>query len=151
MADQDPVPDRGVRVSYSYDASREEVCAAWLDPDQVAQWWGPEGLETPRDSVVIEPRVGGRFELTMVEPDGASHAMRAEFIELVEPELIVLRTEPLPGSGKAEATVMRVTFEEEGAGTRMTVTVGPYTDEMRPGAEAGWRSMVVKLERLLAA
>jgi hypothetical protein len=63
----------------------------------------------PPESVTIEPRVGGRFELAMAEAggDGASYPYRARFVELVEPELIVLEAEPVPGAD-IERTVLRV-------------------------------------------
>lgn len=98
MTEQDPgdAPERGFRISHLFDAPPDAVFAAWIEPDQVARWWRPEGLEIPRESVVIEPRVGGRFKLTMVEPDGPSYPLRAEFLEFLEPELIVIRSEPIP-------------------------------------------------------
>lgn len=151
MADQQPVPVGGFRISHLYDAPPEAVFAAWTDPEQVAHWWRPEGLEIPPESVVIEPRVGGRFELTMVDPAGESYDLRATYVEFVEPELIVLRSEPIPEAGITRATLTRVTFEAEGGNCRMTITDGPYSDEVRGNAEAGWRSLVVNLERLLAA
>jgi uncharacterized protein YndB with AHSA1/START domain len=153
VTDQDAggAPKRGVLVSYFYETPREAVFKAWLDPDQVAAWWRPEGLEIPRESVAIEPRVGGRFQLTMVEPGGESHSSRAVFRELVEPELIVIEFEPMPYAGIVEPAIVRAVFEVEGEGTRMTVTAGPYTDQARRDSERGWASMVVNLERLLAA
>ena len=149
MADPEPPPG-WFQVSYLYDASPEAVFAAWVDPDQVAVWWVPEGLEIPSESVVVEPRVGGRFELDMIEPGGTSHPLRSVFEELVEPELIVLRSEPIPGAGLTEPTLTRATFVPEGDGTRMTVTAGPYPDQMRGPAEAGWRALVQNLEKLLS-
>ena len=153
MTDTGPgeAPPHGVRVSYVYDAPREAVFKAWLDPDQVAAWWRPEGMEIPRDSVEIDPRVGGRFHLTMVEPGGEAYPSRAVFLEFVEPELIVIEFEPIPEAGILEPPIVRAVFEVEGERTRMTVTVGPYTDQARRDADDGWRSMVVNLERLLAA
>ena len=52
-------------VTAAFDAPREEVFRAWTDPDQVAAWYGPEHFDTQR--VRIELRVGGRYELTMVQ------------------------------------------------------------------------------------
>jgi uncharacterized protein YndB with AHSA1/START domain len=138
-----------LEISHLYDAPPEAVFAAWTDPEQVARWWAPEGLSIPPESIVVELQVGGRFELTMVDPSGTSYDLRATYVELVEPALIVMRSEPIPEAGIA-ATVTRVTFEAEGDGCRMTITDGPYTDEVRPNAEAGWRSLVANLERLLA-
>jgi uncharacterized protein YndB with AHSA1/START domain len=144
-------PARGVLVSHVYDAPRETVFDAWLDPDQVAAWWRPEGIEIPRDSVEIDPRVGGRFHLTMVEPGGKAYPSRGVFLEFVEPELIAIEFEPIPEGGIVEPAIVRVLFEVEDEGTRMTVTSGPYADQARRDADDGWRSMVVNLERLLAA
>jgi uncharacterized protein YndB with AHSA1/START domain len=149
MADPGSAPAGGFRISYVYEAPPQAVFAAWTDPEQVARWWRPAGFEIPPESVAIEPRVGGRFELTMVAPGGESYDLRATYLELVEPELIVFRTEPIPEAGITEATLTRVTFEAEGGNCRMTITDGPYTDEVRGDAEAGWRSLVVNLERLL--
>jgi uncharacterized protein YndB with AHSA1/START domain len=144
------VTDSHVEITHVFDAPREAVFRAWTDPDQVALWWSPDGLEIPRESVEIEPSVGGRFNLTMVELEGdGRYPMRAEFVEISEPELIVLRAEAMPDAGIQETTIMRVIFEEEGGGTRMTVTSGPYTDEQRPDAEAGWNAVVANLDALL--
>jgi uncharacterized protein YndB with AHSA1/START domain len=138
-----------LEITHLYDAPPETVFAAWTDPEQVARWWAPEGLEIPPESVVVEPRVGGRFELTMVEPSGTSHELRATFEEFVEAELIVLRNEPMPTAGITEASLTRAAFEAEAGGCRMTISAGPYPPEMRGNAEAGWRSLVANLERLL--
>ena len=32
----------------TYHAPRQLVWEAWTDPDQLAQWWGPRGVSTPR-------------------------------------------------------------------------------------------------------
>jgi uncharacterized protein YndB with AHSA1/START domain len=141
---------REVRVTHVFDAPREAVFAAWTDPEQVAKWWAPDGFEIPTESVEIEPRVGGRFHLTMVESAGEGRfPYHSEIIEFSEPELIVLRAEEIPGAG-IEHTITRVVFEEDRGRTRMTVTSGPYTEEMRGNAEAGWIDLMANLERALA-
>jgi uncharacterized protein YndB with AHSA1/START domain len=142
--------EREVRVNHVFDAPREVVFAAWTDPDQVAQWWAPAGFEIPRDSVVIEPRVGGRFHLTMAGLAGeGTFPLRAEILEITPPELIVMRNEAIPEGGITEPTLTRVTFEVEGAGTRMIVTSGPYSDETYDNASTGWNELVLNLEALL--
>jgi uncharacterized protein YndB with AHSA1/START domain len=140
--------DREVRINHVFDAPREAVFDAWTDPDQLTLWWAPEGFHIPRESVVVEPRVGGRFHLDLVESSGSEWPMRAEILQISPPELIVMRSEPIPEAGIAE-TVTRVVLEVEGSRTRMTITQGPYTDEVYENASAGWRSLVVNLETLL--
>jgi uncharacterized protein YndB with AHSA1/START domain len=146
----DPAAQEGeVSVTHVFDAPREAVFAAWTDPEQVAKWWAPDGFEVPPESVEIQPRVGGRFDLAMLASGGQSRFQyRSEIVEFSEPELIVLSSEAIPEAGIAE-TITRVVFEADGGRTRMTVTSGPYTDEMRGNAEAGWFDVIANLERLL--
>ena len=138
--------DQQVLITRIFEAPRERVFAAWTDPDQVAAWYGPEHFDTPREQVHIELRVGGRWELTMVQRDtGAEYPVRYEIVELVEPELIVMRCEPMPEMGLPEATVTRVEFFDHGEKTRMTLSDGPYPPVGRGHAEAGWHGALGKL------
>jgi uncharacterized protein YndB with AHSA1/START domain len=152
MSDSTPATaaDQEVQITRIFETPRDRVYRAWMDPDEVAAWYGPEGFDTPRDRIRIDPRVGGRYELTMVQrSSGAEFPIGYDIVELVEPELLVLRSDPLPEIGMHEPTVTRVEFHEEGSGTRMTLRDGPY-----PGggghAEAGWRGAFDKLGALVA-
>ncbi len=142
--------DQQVLITRIFEAPRESVFAAWIDPEQVAVWYGPEHFDTPREHVHIEPRVGGRWDLTMVQRDtGAEFPVRYEIVELVEPELIVLWCEPMPEIGLTEGTVTRVEFHDHGEKTRMTLSDGPYPSPGRGHAEAGWNGAFDKLAVLL--
>jgi len=152
--------DQEVVITRVFDAPRELVFRAWTDPDYIAKWWGPEGFDTPRESVNVDLRVGGRFDLVMVVASaeiaagmrvdvGAEFVDRSEIVELVEPELLVLSLEAQPDIGLPVPTVTRIEFHEDGEGTRLKLTGGPYTPMMKPNAEAGWSGSFDKLERLL--
>jgi uncharacterized protein YndB with AHSA1/START domain len=148
MSDSIPAAatDQEVLITRIFDAPRERVFRAWLDPDDVAAWFGPAHYDTPRDRVRIDPRVGGRYELTMVQRDsGAEHPVGYEIVELVEPELLVLRSDPVPEMGLPEPSVVRVQFHDHGAKTRMTLTDSPYPSAVRGHAEAGWSAAFDKL------
>jgi len=151
MSDSTPVAaaDREVAITRLFDAPREQVFRAWTDPDEVAAWYGPEHLDTPRDRIRIDLRVGGRYELTMVQRGGGGEfAIGYEILELVEPELIVLRSDPMPEAGMHEPTITRVELHDLGGRTRMTLTDGPYPESGH--AEAGWSAAVDKLAALVA-
>jgi uncharacterized protein YndB with AHSA1/START domain len=152
VSDGNPLAASGeAYVSHRFEAPPETVFAAWTDPEQVARWWAPQGYEIPPESVHVEPRAGGRFHLDMAEVSGpARFRYRAEIIEFAEPELIVLKGEPIEGTD-IEVTITRVELVPEGGGTRMTVTTGPYTRKAREDAQTGWDELVVNLERVLAA
>ena len=142
--------EREITITRVFDAPRELVFNAWTDPDQVARWFGPAGFDTPRDSVEIDLRVGGRFHLQMVQGGGGmEYGLRYEIVELVEPELLVLRSEPMPEVGLHHSTLTRIELEEDGAKTRVTLTDGPYPEEGGRGAAAGWEQSFDKLAALL--
>ena len=141
-----------ITITRVFDAPREVVFKAWTDPDQVATWFGPAGFEVPRESVEIDLRPGGRFRLLMVRGDaGMEHPIDYEVVEVSEPELLVLRSEPNPQVGLHQGTVARIELQEEGGKTRMTLTDGPYTKDGARGAGGGWEGAFDKLEASLGA
>jgi uncharacterized protein YndB with AHSA1/START domain len=144
----DSIPEatagQDVLITRIFDAPRERVFRAWTDPEEVAVWFGPEHMTTPRERIHIDLRVGGRYELTMVKPGGGGEfALGYEIVELVEPELIVLRSDPMPEMGMHEPTVTRVELHDLGGRTRMVLTDGPYAESRH--AEAGWSQAFDKL------
>jgi uncharacterized protein YndB with AHSA1/START domain len=153
MSDSTPATaaDQEVLITRIFEAPRERVFKAWTDPDEVAAWFGPDHVDTPREQIHIDLRVGGRYELTMVRRDGEGEfAIAYEIIELVEPELIVLRSDPMPQVGMHEPTVVRVEFHDHGDKTRMTLSDGPFPPAGRGHAEAGWSAAFDKLAALIA-
>jgi uncharacterized protein YndB with AHSA1/START domain len=141
----DTTAGQDILITRIFDAPREAVFRAWTDPDEVAAWYGPEAFDTPRERIRIDLRAGGRYELTMVQRGGgAEFAIGYDILEVVEPELLVLRSDPMPGLGMHEPTVTRIELHDHGDKTRMTLTDGPY-----PGgsghAEAGWHAAFDKL------
>jgi uncharacterized protein YndB with AHSA1/START domain len=151
MSDSTPAAaaNQEVMITRIFDAPRERVFRAWTDPDEVAAWYGPEQFDTPRDRIRIDLRVGGRYELTMVERgEGAEFPIGYEIIELVEPELLVLRSDPMPQLGMHEPTITRVELQDLGGRTRMLLIDGPYPEKGH--AEAGWSAAFDKLAALVA-
>jgi uncharacterized protein YndB with AHSA1/START domain len=138
-----------VVITRTFDAPRERVFRAWTDPAELAAWYGPEQFDTPRERIAIDLRIGGRYELTMVQRDsGAEFPARYEIVELVEPELLVLRSDPMPEMGMPDPIVTRVELEDLGGRTRMTLTDGPYPEGIP--AEEGWVSSFEKLAKHVA-
>jgi uncharacterized protein YndB with AHSA1/START domain len=69
-----------IRITRIYDASVETVWDAWIDPDQVAQWWGPRGFTTTTYSKDVSP--GGSWVYNMRGPDGTDYPSRANYLEV---------------------------------------------------------------------
>ena len=135
-----------LRFTRVFDAPRELVFRCMIDPDHLTHFWGPRGVQAPRDLIRVDARPGGVFETVMVnESDGGEYATRAVYDEVREPELLAW-TESHSG--------MRVRSE--------FVALGPDRTEVRihqtyvpeaflaPEFQAGFLSSLDRLEAYLA-
>lgn len=149
MSEQTDVTEGTIRIERTFDAPREQVFRAWLEPEQVSKWYGPEHFTAPVETITIEPRVGGRWEVVMVPPGGGEAPVNSKIVELVEPELIVLENEAIREHG-ISVTRTRVEFHDEGGRTRMVMVDGPYDGNMGEMAGMGWKGAFAKLEGAVA-
>jgi uncharacterized protein YndB with AHSA1/START domain len=151
-----PEPDVELRMTRVFDAPRELVYKAFTDPDQLAQWFAPAGWSVPRDTVSIDPVVGGYQRFTMVNDSDPTQtsAVSAVFVEVIENELLV-GTEDSAGRADGQdgpRFTLRLEFYDDDQGkTRLELVQGPYSPEWRSGAVEGWGACFVKLDALLAA
>jgi uncharacterized protein YndB with AHSA1/START domain len=94
----DRTPDAGeLLYTRVFEAPRDLVFRCMLEPQHLTHFWGPAGMTTPLATIRVDARPGGVFEAVMVnDADGSQYTMRAEYVEIVEPERIVW-TEPGTG------------------------------------------------------
>ena len=141
------------------DASRERVWAAWTNPQEVARWWGPNGVTIPTSE--IDLRVGGAVYIIMLAGKelgplaGQRWPMRGIFTEIIEPTKLVFTTSALDDAGavilSGETTVL---LEGEGGKTRLTIKTSvsgdtPAVAQMLQGMEPGWNQQLDKLEQFV--
>ena len=121
----------------------EQVFRAHTDPDLVAQWLGPDGLQI--DDRPLGRRTGGSYRYVATRGDD-EHAFRGSFHE-VRPDRIVqtFTWEGMPDGVALETLV----FEDLGDGrTRLHATSLCDTFEARDGwLRAAWRSASTRATR----
>lgn len=104
-----------------FNAPREKVFKAWTDKDQVAQWWGPDGITNSIQEHDL--RVGGNWRFTMKGGDGVEYPNHMVFLEIVEPSRIVIQHANQP---KFKLTA---TFEDLGGGKTRMVWHGDFVSK----------------------
>ena len=79
----------GSKVIYEryFDVIPELVFKAWASPEELSQWWGPDGFSLT--TVSMEFRDGGLWDFVMHGPDGTDYKNRVKFLEILEPSRIV--------------------------------------------------------------
>lgn len=143
-----------ITISRIFDAPRELVYRAFVDPDQLCQWFGPVGFSVPCETVQIDARAGGfqRFVMVSDEDPAFRSPIDATFTEVIENELLVghQEVEGIPGTTGRVRFRLRLEFHEEANGkTRLELRQGPFTKQMGDDTQAGWGSSFTKLDSLL--
>jgi uncharacterized protein YndB with AHSA1/START domain len=131
-------------------AARSVVFGAFVDPTQLAKWWGPEGFTIP--SLAFRPRLGGRYRIEMQPPEGDSFYLTGEFRELHPPARLAYTfvwEDPAPDDVE---TVVGLSFRDRGEATQVTLVQGPFETEARRLLHRnGWMDSLDKLERTISA
>jgi uncharacterized protein YndB with AHSA1/START domain len=79
--------DREITLSYIFDAPREEVFEAVLDPTVVPKWWGPKNMRTVVDKMDV--KVGGEWRYVQYAEDGKEHGFHGVYREIDPPNRLV--------------------------------------------------------------
>ena len=110
--------ERKMIMTRFFDAPRELIFKAYIDPNLIRQWWGPKRLTTTT-VVKMDVRPGGIWRFVQKDSDGNEYIFNGMYHEIVPPKRLVytFEFEGTPG----HVTVETVTFEEEHGGkTRLT-------------------------------
>ena len=122
-------------------ASAEDLFDAFLDPEALATWMRPG---TIRSTVAkVEPRVGGRYEITMQGESGPlPHTGVYRVID--RPKRLVF-TWHSNGTDQKE-TLVTVDFVTAGSKTEVVVTHEMLAESARPAHSRGWNSGLEHLD-----
>jgi len=127
-------------------APRAKVYRAWLDPELLARWMGPDDFSVVM--ATVDERVGGEHRVELIDPDGAPHIFTSVIGELVPDERIVLTFRFHP---EAEDTLLTITLRDVEGGTQLRLEheritgEGPLTGE---SVNEGWSQTLSKLQAL---
>ncbi len=142
--------ERELVISRTFDAPRELVFAAWIDPRHAMSWWGP--VDHPATHVEMDVRPGGRWRhrLTSIET-GQELWHGGVFREVAPPERLVFTFAWEEEGERGLETLVTVSFAEESGKTRMTFRQVPFQSiEERDGHRGGWTSTFDRLDEHLS-
>lgn len=144
--------DREIVTTRLINAPRARVWEAFTDPDQLSQWWGPNGFTTTTES--MEFKVGGVWKYMMHGPDGTDYPNKIIYDEIVVPEKLMYRHSD-DGGNLDVSFVSTITFEEQDGKTLVTMRAVFVTAEERDrvgreyGAVEGAKQTLGRLDSFL--
>ena len=146
MSKTNEANNRTLTLERTFNAPIKLVWEAWTQPEHIAQWWGPKGMNTK----VIEHdfRVGGKWKYTMEMPDGNEFISDGVYSVIDEFEKIFSSANFKP---MTEGVEIQALFEEDGDKTNFTFNVVHATEEYckqqeKMGIMNGWGSVFDRLD-----
>ena len=147
-------------ITRVFDAPREAVFQAWIDPAQIARWIGPRSIRA--EVKQMDARPGGTYRIFMHGREtGQVNIVRGTYREVVPPERLVFtwgwedtgadRAAGGPPPLTGPETVVTLTFRAMGKQTEMTLRhEGFATEQSRDSHNVGWTGSFDKLAEALA-
>ncbi len=136
-------------ITRIFKARPEILFECMTTPSHLTHFWGPIGVSTPLDGIIVEPKPGGRFETLMInDQTGDKYPMRGVFVEFDPP-----RKFSFTEAGVEGGMTTSIVFNDLGDGRTETVTHQTNVPPMMMGPEAreGLESSFVKMDAYLAS
>jgi uncharacterized protein YndB with AHSA1/START domain len=130
-------------------AAPDRVYAAWSDPVQLKEWWGPEGVRTR--SLVADVRVGGKFRWDLTSPQGEEMSAFGEYRELIPGEKIVFTWKwDDDENWTTHNSIVTVELFDRDGGTELLFKHEQLpSEESRDRHNEGWNSILDRLGKFL--
>ena len=140
-----------LEVKRVINAPRDRVYAAWTDPAQLRQWFGPENVQTR--NLVADARLGGKFQWDLTNPEGEEMTVVGEYRELQSGRRVVFTWKWQDDEDwERHESIVTVEFSDCDGGTEVRLT-----HERLPSEEScdrhseGWTSLLKKLEKFVGS
>jgi len=130
-------------------ATPDRVYAAWSDPAQIKEWWGPEGVRTR--SLVADVRVGGKYRWDLTSPQGEDMSAFGEYRELIPGKKIVFTWKWDDGENwTTHNSIVTVELFDRDGGTELLFKHEQLpSEESRDRHNEGWNSILDRLGKFL--
>lgn len=149
-----------ILITREFNAPREAVWNAWTTPDQMMQWWAPNGYTCPVANMDV--REGGKYHAAMRSEKGGMHWSTGIYKEIVPLQKLVISdhfadehgniingaSAGMPGNWP-DTLLITVTFEDAANGARMTMKHEGVPVEMRAMCAQGWNECFDKMAALV--
>ena len=139
-------------IAKSFPVTADRLYQAWTSPEDLKQWWHPMGNILQR--ATTKPQVGAPVEYVFATEAGAhSFTINGQYKEVQENQRLVYTWNwnlPAATVGNS-AFLLTVVFNNEGTGSRLSVTQENFTDEeaVHPHSE-GWEKALNDLHHFLS-
>jgi uncharacterized protein YndB with AHSA1/START domain len=149
MNTQENIENRTLTLQRNIPAPLESVWDAWTQPEHIAQWWGPKGMQV--NIAKHDLRIGGQWRYTMEMQDGNIFVSDGTYADIETHKKLVSSADFRP---MTIGVVLEVLFKEDGKNTNLEFHVQHPTMAYRKQQEGmgfykGWDAAFDRLENYL--
>jgi uncharacterized protein YndB with AHSA1/START domain len=144
-----PAVARDLNLVRTFNAPKELVFEAWIEPKHIVNWFAPNGFTTP--VAEFDARPEGDIRVCMKGPDGTEYWSSGHVREIETPNKLVVDTGVEGEDGKfLFETRMTASFEEVNGRTVLNLNDkvlsvnDPAAESSLEGMEQGWNETLDK-------
>jgi uncharacterized protein YndB with AHSA1/START domain len=139
-----------LQIKRFINAPRARVYAAWTDPSQLKQWWGPESVRTRNFAADI--RVGGKYRWDLINQEDEEMSVFGEYRELVPGKKIVFTWKwDDDDVWENRNSIVTVELSDRDGGTELLLKHEQLpSEESRDRHSEGWNSVLDRLEKFFS-
>ena len=136
-----------LEIKRSINAPRDRVYAAWTEPAQLKEWFGPENVRTR--NFTADARVGGKYRWDLINEEGEDMTISGEYRELIPGKKIVFTWKwDDDEAWKNTSSVVTLELSDRDGGTELRLIHEKLpSEESRDRHNEGWNSVIDRLEK----
>jgi len=140
--------DTTLRLERLIPSPPEHLFALWIEADQIAKWWAPDGYESVVETLDVRP--GGRWRTILRRPDGSELSTSGVY-RVVDPPRRLVFTWAWEDSARMRGheTEVSVSFEPAPGGTRLVLIQQRFeTRHARDNHTRGWSASFDRVAKM---
>ena len=150
-----------VELHHHYQATAEQVFAAWSNPEALGQWFGPHSHHCKIEK--FDFKEGGEYQIRMIpvenEKDPDCHGDTSKdsvcagtFVQIQAPNKIVMGFNWIENGADIGDSLLTIEIQDrEGGADVVLIHEKIPTEELRKAHQGGWQGTLECLEEFLTA
>jgi uncharacterized protein YndB with AHSA1/START domain len=138
----------GLTITRTFKTTPSQVFEAWTKPEHFSFWFGSEAIEVPLDTVKMDTRPGGSWSAVMLLPDGTTKSWLGKYLEVDEPDKLMLTLSDNPSSTTSETVTVSLTEMEGGTEMVMKQSGGNLSEGQYQAAQLGYNTFFDSMDKL---
>jgi uncharacterized protein YndB with AHSA1/START domain len=136
-------------MNRNFKASKQSVYDAWTKEEAITSWFAPTS-EMSTEVHEMEVKVGGKYRISMLEPDGKVHTMHGEYIALNPYDQIIFTWEWESDEEQVNSLVTIDLSEKNGTTDMVLLHEKLASQDSVDMHTEGWTGCIAQLEAFVS-